>query len=150
RIEAVTEGLRGFVPYRKCGHCDVTVPVNDAGRNFVRAHFAAGRVVMRWATQACVDVHLPCVEYVLGHGGDPAWAVNSQRLATSHEPGGENEIGIADRVIGMHMRQKCGADVRAAVSERLFTVLISSRGASDHTRSKVDQVRRIVDDNCGC
>ena len=85
-----------------------------------------------------VDVHLPGLEHVLGHRLDPLRAIDRERLVPAHDPGREDEIGIADGVVRMHVGQKRRLDVDAAVAERRDALLDRrpSRAGSRPARSR--------------
>ena len=69
-----------LVPRGKRRHGDVVVLIDDAGHDLVRVDLATGRIVPVETIGAPVDVHLPGLQDVLGHGLDPFRAIDRQRL----------------------------------------------------------------------
>src|SRR6185437_8344851 len=67
----------------------------------------------------------------------------------AHHPGGEDQVRITDRVIGVHMREKGGRDVGAAWAESGDAFLEGSSGAPDYTGTKIDQIRHPPGDDRG-
>ena len=61
--------------------------------------------------RARLEVGAVRLEEMLGHRLDSRWAVDLQRDAPSEHPGSENEIRVADRVVGVQMRHEDDAQV---------------------------------------
>src|SRR3981081_2351853 len=101
RFEPEAEGIdHVLMPRRKCRDRDVSVLVDNAWHDLVRVDIAAGRSFSMKAVTARGDVDLPGFEDVRRHRLDPFRTINGERIVSSRNPGGEYEIGIADRVVG--------------------------------------------------
>src|ERR1700704_1364961 len=120
------------MPRRKCRDRDVSVLVDVAWHDLVRVDLAAGRIVPMEAVTAHVDVDLPGLEDVLRHRLDSFRTINGERIVSSHDPGCEDEIGIADGVVRVHVCEKRRLDVHASVTQRLDAVLIRGTCAPDY------------------
>src|SRR5512138_1777479 len=94
-----------------------------------------------------VDVRLPRLHDVLRHRLEPAWPEHAQGTFPPLDPRGEDEIRVADRVIGMEVRdeRRPEADRR----EPLHALFERGLGTPDDARSGVDEIWRSRDDDRG-
>src|SRR5262249_50817934 len=96
-----------------------------------------------------VNVDLPRLEDVLGHGRYSLRAVDLERLSPAHDPRRKDKVGVTDRVIGMHVGEECRLDVHTAKTESTHSLFECSSRPPHDTGPEVDQVRRLVDYDSG-
>src|SRR5689334_25219702 len=87
---------------------------------------------------------------MVGHDGNTGWTVDLEGLVTSHDPGCEDQIGISNGVVRMKMGEERSPDIDATVAKRRNASFERRRNAPDDPRSKVDEIWRIADHDCGC
>src|SRR5262249_26538420 len=63
----------------KLSHGDIIIPIDDSRSDFVSANFVTGRAVPPETIDSPVDVHLPRLEDILGHGRYPLRAIHLER-----------------------------------------------------------------------
>ena len=107
RVEAIAVALHRVLG-RKRGDRDVRVLVDDAGGDLVRVHLVAvgERPLVAVRIGARLDVDPVGLEQVLGHRLDALGAVHLERHLPADRPGREDQVGVADGVIGMQMRHE--------------------------------------------
>ena len=91
------------------------------------------------------DVLVPRVNQMVGHRFQAARSVHLQRVRSSEDPGREDEIGVAHRVIGMKVRDKRDLQILRPDCRDAFR---RRRGGAAHDpRSEIDEICAVVDDN---
>ena len=82
-------------------HRDPVVPVHDTGADLVDIDGVGLGVTVLEAVDADVDVLPPRGEQVRGHLLEPVGAVGDQRCLPVEHSGAEDQIRVAQRVIGV-------------------------------------------------
>jgi len=103
-LEAIAERLRPFtMPNKKRFDSNVLVLIHDPRVNLMRVDFIScvipfGKISL-YSMCANPYILFPCLKYVLGHRFDPFRTINLKRACSADDPGSEDEIGIAHRMI---------------------------------------------------
>src|SRR5512144_702283 len=94
-----------------------------------------------------VDIDPPRLHDVLRHRLEPARPEHAQGTFPALDPRGEDEVRVADRVIGMEVRDERRPETNW--SQPLHTPFERRFGAPDDARSNVDEIWRAGDDDRG-
>src|SRR5271154_2628640 len=89
-----------------------------------------------------VDILAPRRLYVVHHGLCSRRTVYFRRLLTADYPGREDQIGQAERMVGMQMGEE-NIPQKWRPQERQAVRASSGRGAPDHARTGVEQIGSI-------
>ena len=141
------------VMHGKRRHRHVLVLVNDAWQDLMHVHFVSGSVGMFDVPSLAlnlrpdVDVLLVRLEDMFRHVAGSWRAINLKWFLPSHNPGREDQVREAERVIGMEMGEKADPEVYWFQSSDTF--LASSRSLPDDPGAKINEIRSAVDDD-GC
>ena len=147
RVEAIAERLRQFtVRIPEGRHRDVRILVDDA-----RLDFRAARRPVRSATaspsRSCrdIDVDMPRLHDVARHIGQTRRPVDLERGAPPLDPRREDQIRVANGVIGVQVGDEGG--LQAIGGQRRNSALRRGGGTADDASSEIDEVSAIVDDD---
>jgi hypothetical protein len=87
------------------------------------------------------------VDQMVGHCFQATRSVDLQRVRSSEDPGREDQIGVARRVIGMKVGDK--RDLQILRPDRRDAFRRGCGGAAHDPRSEIDEIGAVVDDNRG-
>ena len=146
RLEPVAVGLApGAVVHEESFHGYVLVLVDNTRLDLVRVHFVAGPVAVLQAVRANVDVFAVSHQDVIGHGFEPGGTKNFERLFPPEHPRTEDEVRVAERVIGMQVSDESSLELGNCETGHA----LSERGgsAADDAGTAIDNVRSVIDDD---
>src|ERR1700737_1435139 len=84
---------------------------------------------------------------MVGHRFQAVRAVQLQRVLSSDHPRREDQIGVADGVVGMQMREERGLEILGP--DRSATSRSRSRRPPNYSRSEIDEICAIANGNRG-
>ncbi len=146
RIEAVTEGLRPRPVRNEEGrHLDPLVLVDHAGFDLVHVDLVALQVGRFEPFGSDLHVGFVGLQQVLRHRLEPGRAEHLDRHIPLQHPGREDEVGVAQRVVGVEVRDEGGRELRGG--EASDAGAAGRHGAPDDTRPEIDQVRCVIHDD---
>jgi hypothetical protein len=93
---------------RNGGHFDVGILIDQPRLHIVRLNGHTSLIALLQTLGPNVDVDLPREHDVLRHRLDTLGTVNPKRFMPALHPGREDQIWIADGVVGMQMSDECG------------------------------------------
>ena len=132
------------------GDFEAVVAEDDAcAVDLMHVGFVAGGVAMFEAVGANGDIGLPGGFDVIDHGFRAFGAVDGERLGAVEDPGGEDEVGQAEGVIGVEMGEEDALEVGhlEGVDVELGG---GSGGATDDAGAGVEEIGlAVVDDGEG-
>jgi len=115
----------------------------------VNLHSVAGVIGFLQAGGAHVNVLLPGLKDVTGHALESARAVSLERDAAMQDPGTEDQVGVAQGVVGVQVGEE--DDFQVLDVQRLDAVLLRRFRPLHHARPAIHQVGGAVHhDGHGC
>ena len=138
RHEAVGIALQGSVADGKRLHADQVILIDDSGRNLFGLHPVAQLIRLFKAMDAEINIHRIGGKDVLRHAPDSFRAEHLQRLVPLQHPGGENQVRIPRRVVGMQVgAEGPGQKIRP---QGVDALMIGLGRPSHHAGAEIHQI----------
>ena len=110
--------------------------LGEPGFDFMSLHFATLPIGMLQTVNPHFNVFPIGLQNVRGHGLDSFRAINHERFGSACDPGREDKIGIANRMIRMKVSDESTSEFGHRQALNAFA--IRCRGASHYAGAKVD------------